>query len=1695
MNKHTRSTRKRSADHLESEHVVKKTKYISSSRHRRTGRQRNNADGSHSMYKDWSILPDVDELNLEPGISSHVKPHIVKGSYNNWQHYLSTQFNLLREDFVAPLRQDIYNYRNGKACDKVYEQATFTEMVLNENGILLSVEFKASINQTSLINGKLLCFSHDNFETIIFATVVNQNDRSQNNQVIRVKIESDNDELSILGLNINDYIMHSQEYTIIEAPGHYETSYHFLSSLKHAIANPHKMPFTNYLIDFNYHKIRRPRYLTRNSVFQMVGFAKDNSHSSSFDIIGKWPSFEKTELNKCQHEALQHALTHEVALIQGPPGTGKTFIGEKIVEALLVNKTKWDRQGISPILVVCYTNHALDQFLEKLIESDIIKDLECSGRNAVNSSCKIVRIGGGCKSEKVGECLIRCFNSKERQGIVKKKPIGNATYFKSKRELQKLSKKIKQQMELLITDDPPSTEDLSKFIPPVHYDQLRKLHTSIDTCIDVWLKGCNGVRYQLTLNNCNSLAKTGCNNQEYKNDFAVIKLRNRYTEQQIAYTTIEVESIDDINVLSLRKRKRLYHYWVRLYRNDRYNEVCRLIDEFNEIHTKFIKASNTKDAPSLRNAMVIGMTTTGAAKHRHLLEELKPKIVIVEEAAEIMESHLIPCLSAATEHLILIGDHKQLQPKPQDYYLACEYNLSFSLFERLIINHIPHVTLTVQHRMRPEIAGLLCPHIYPILENDNKVTEYENIRGITTNMYFFDHKYKENIRRNSHSCYNVKEAKLVADLCNYLLDQEYDPSKITVLAAYTSQVTELMKLIFPANVDVQDSHMEEISEAENEQYVKIKTIDNYQGEENDIIILSLVRSNDKDELGFLKFENRVCVALSRARKGLYCFGNFDLLCKSKIWKKIFDDLKNKNQVGSTLQLCCGNHPESITTITQPEDFQKVPAGGCSLQCNTLLGCGHTCMLKCHTKDIHHDRHVCKETCLKKCKRCGERCKLKCFMSCQRCEVLIKKTIPNCNHTQEVPCYMEPEEFECKEKCSKTCLRGHPCALTCSEVCKCLKMKTKILKCGHKVTLYCFQNYAVPDCTAPCEKTCNTNALNPHKCTKRCSDTCGNCEVMVEVILPWCGHKQKVACYKQRNLNLFVDTITCEETITTTFPTCGHTAMIPCGKDILDYSCCKPVTVKLPCGHNKRIECNKTQCGAVLLSEKCNVKVTKYFQICKHVTELPCCNSHLTECPIKCNTVLLCGHKCTGTCHECHQGRLHKPCMFHVSKLLCGHKTTMKCSSAMVEPYPSCSYRCESFCPHKKCSHRCQDPCKPCNNPCDWQCPHYKCTRKCHEKCNRPRCYEPCQHLNKCHHPCIGVCGERCPDVCKLCDEEQFLQLYVSLNRFETKDDTTYIQLDCGHLFKRTELDPWVDARSKELQLISCPKCNQTIHLNQRRYANAIRRTYYDITEIRHMMNEDVKTNIKIEALVRYHTTITNVMEVLDLTNLKTLFLGLTYEELQQLQIPAASSNNNNTKLNQEVQKFRENKNNWLSAINVIINVFDSILYLLKFSQGNLNIEKSLQVLLEFTAINHTLLSLQVIQDVTREQKRLALWIMANQLKSEILDHPDLQTVKQVENVLIPIEPGRFKPLLPQFTKNLYSILSKLADKYRTVLLDQKYISIPKLPLLYTGRWTQCSEGHYYCIPQQLPEITCDFLTSQCPHCTEYDDDNEDMDVL
>ena len=83
--------------------------------------------------------------------------------------------------------------------------------------------------------------------------------------------------------------------------------------------------------------------------------------------------------------------------------------------------------------------------------------------------------------------------------------------------------------------------------------------------------------------------------------------------------------------------------------------------------------------------------------------------MIVEEAAHVLESHVVSSLTPDCQQLIMIGDHQQLRPPVNVYHLAKDYHLDVSLFERLILGGIKSVRLDVQHRMRPEVARLIVP--------------------------------------------------------------------------------------------------------------------------------------------------------------------------------------------------------------------------------------------------------------------------------------------------------------------------------------------------------------------------------------------------------------------------------------------------------------------------------------------------------------------------------------------------------------------------------------------------------------------------------------------------------------------------------------------------------------------------------------------------------------------------------------------------------------------------------------------------------------------------------------------------------------------------------------------------------------------------------------------------------------------------
>ena len=150
----------------------------------------------------------------------------------------------------------------------------------------------------------------------------------------------------------------------------------------------------------------------------------------------------------------------------------------------------------------------------------------------------------------------------------------------------------------------------------------------------------------------------------------------------------------------------------------------------------------------------------------------------MEEAAEILESQLLACLTSEAQHLIMIGDHQQLQPGVTCYQLKKEKNLAVSLFERLIRNQLVYVSLREQRRMHPDISSLV-QFVYKrqgfALLNHPDVearkfpgTPYLGVPGVRSRVFLWHHDKRESDAGVARSHVNKHEIAM-ASQCTFPL--------------------------------------------------------------------------------------------------------------------------------------------------------------------------------------------------------------------------------------------------------------------------------------------------------------------------------------------------------------------------------------------------------------------------------------------------------------------------------------------------------------------------------------------------------------------------------------------------------------------------------------------------------------------------------------------------------------------------------------------------------------------------------------------------------------------------------------------------------------------------------------------------------------------------------------------------------------
>lgn len=251
-------------------------------------------------------------------------------------------------------------------------------------------------------------------------------------------------------------------------------------------------------------------------------------------------------------------------------------------------------------------------------------------------------------------------------------------------------------------------------------------------------------------------------------------------------------------------------------------------------------------------------------------------------------------------------------------------------------------------------------------------------------------------------------------------------------------------------------------------------------------------------IGFLKDSHRVNVALSRAKKGLYCIGNFDCLSeKSTLWQKLMTYLKSQNAIGNALELYCQNHTDYKTLVNSKNDFNKAPEGGCSRSCSFRLPCGHSCPSLCHIIDVEHiDTYkVCHKSCDQIICERNHRCPKKCHhgTECGECKKTVQKIREECGHSVSVSCSGNPSLVRCFNKCEKTRICGHKCKSICGEHCEatpCHENVPAISPCGHQVIVKCFEKSNKSQLLAACTVPCRIEL----KCGHLCKGSCGRCKI-------------------------------------------------------------------------------------------------------------------------------------------------------------------------------------------------------------------------------------------------------------------------------------------------------------------------------------------------------------------------------------------------------------------------------------------------------------------------------------------------------------------------------------------------------------------------------------------------------------------------
>ena len=892
-------------------------------------------DNDFADFRRIQLIPTVGEVMAD--VSTEYLPLENKANRfisNDQSHLLDSQFRLLRADLVRPLREklaevsksapeaQLHNVRFVNACVSFKKRAhVLVNFKTPKKIAALSLKKRVQFWSESklLTMNSLICFEQDRRPVLFGRVSWRDEDTLAEERNIGVMFEGDSLLTALSWINTKE----RASMRMIEV----SQSFFSYEPMLRRLQGMDAVPFAEEFVSGK--ATSRPIDHMEPLVRQQLDLALKNI---------------SPPLDRNQQLAVQSALNNQVTLIQGPPGTGKTYIGVLVATLLL----KCDPNA--KILCVCYKNHALDQFLEAL-HSALEKD---------NATVSIVRIGGQSKNELVQQFQLRELSEQTQFDRDQKRQ-----WYLMKTELEQLEIEFKKHLGFM---------SMQRILWSALCDHLRNVGE---------LNALEQLATPVPGDDGGDFTQVGPDGKEIRGNYLWERWRRGSDSGPIFHRDGAMWQMKET------ERNALETKWLLEMKREQAEGMKIIMQKHQDIKEMQFKMRRAGELTVMRNARVIGCTTHGAASRKDLLAEAGAKVLIVEEAAEILEAHVLTSIGSSVEHIIMIGDHKQLRPKAECHDLSVEkglgYGLNRSLFERLVETGFAYNSLAMQHRMMPALSELIRTFTYPELKDAPSVLDHPPIKGVQMPIVFINHDHPENaeetalaLETHGKSKVNEHEASVVTNAVRYLLQQGYSPGQLVVLTPYLGQVRVLtQKLANVCTVLIGDLDMDDMANAglstinltdtagsPGAASVRISTIDNYQGEEADVVVASLVRSNQKRILGHLQERQRVNVLLSRARNGLILVGNAQMLLKCRTrpsqmdWNKLMTILHKKGAVHDGLPIFCQQHPAVKHLCAKASDFSKfAPDGGCTSPCDAILNCGHRCSRSCHAYDPDHARSI------------------------------------------------------------------------------------------------------------------------------------------------------------------------------------------------------------------------------------------------------------------------------------------------------------------------------------------------------------------------------------------------------------------------------------------------------------------------------------------------------------------------------------------------------------------------------------------------------------------------------------------------------------------------------------------------------------------------------------------------------------------